>query len=129
MNSAMEENNGDNLLPIAFKNWKETKFISGRIAGERDIENGFAAFTLNNVENHKAEDIDLPTLARLIDYNEINDDYHELVIVIQFECTSEYGIVGYRKFNGETGSCLPYDLNFLRDSEIEEFNLLINEKS
>lgn len=82
------------------------------------------SFFLSDVENHEAVDIDLPTLARLIDHDEINDDYHELVIVIQFESTSEYDVVGYRKFNSETGSSLPYELKFLRDWEIEEFNLL-----
>jgi len=120
----MGQNNNDNLFPIDYKDWKETKFISGKVATESDVENGFAVFYLSDVENHEAVDIDLPTLARLIDHDEINDDYHELVIVIQFESTSEYDVVGYRKFNSETGSCLPYELKFLRDWEIEEFNLL-----
>lgn len=123
----MDKNNTDNLVSIDFKNRKETKFISGRIATESDVKNGFAVFYINNAKNHKACDVDLPTLAQLIDYDEVNDDLHEVVVVIQWEFLEDgygdpYEVVGYKKFNGETGECLPYDLNFLSDSEIEEFN-------
>lgn len=118
----MEKSNIDNLFPINRENWQETKFISGRIATESDVKNGFAAFSINNGNRHEACDIVLPTLAQLIDYDEPNDDLHEVVVVIQFESIDdEYDVVGYRKFNGETGSCLPNDIKWLRDSEIENF--------
>jgi hypothetical protein len=118
----MEKNNTDNFFPIDRKNWKETKFISRRIATESDVENDSAVFFINNAKKHKADDIDLPTLAQIIDYDEVNDDLHEVVIVIQVESINdEYDVIGYRKFSGETGSCLGTDVKWLRDSEIEKF--------
>lgn len=118
----MKKKNTDNLFPIDWKNWRDTKFISGRIATEIDVQNGFAVFSINDAIKHSACDIDLPTLAQLRDYDEPNDDLHEVVVVIQFESIDdEYDLIGYRKFNGETGYCLPDDIRWLRDSEIENF--------
>jgi len=118
----MKKNNTDNLIPIERGKWKETKVISGRIATKSDVKNGFAVFCINNAKNHQACDIDLPTLAHLKYHDEVNDDLHEVVVVVQLESIdNEYDVVGYRKFNGETGSCLPWDIKWLRDSEIEKF--------
>ncbi|WPO79629.1 hypothetical protein [Flavobacterium sp. KACC 22761] len=118
----MEKNNINNFFTINRENWKETKFISGRIATDIDVKNGFATFSINKAKKHTTCDIDLPTLAQLIDYEEPNDDLHEVVVVIQLESNDdEYDVVGYRKFNGETGSCLANDVKWLRDWEIENF--------
>lgn len=114
-------------IPPINENWRTIKFISGRVATKSDVENGSAVFYIENAKQHIAENINLPTLAYLCDFEEENDDYWEVVIVIQnesyyYEEYSEYvEFVGYRKFNGEAHVCRPNDLKFLRDYQIERF--------
>lgn len=109
--------NNEVKAPIKISSWKKIPVVSGRVANEKDLQDGVAVFYLNNDKNHDYYEIELPKLAYL--YSEESDSTN-LIVLIQAESSSNGVIIGYKDFNGEIGACFLEELKFLTNSEIEK---------
>ena len=97
--------------PVDMVHWRDTPAISGRIAVEKDVKEGRAAFYVTGDPNtHRAISIALPACAIL---HESGAKTVTPVIVIQAEETPRSKTVGYRPLGGGNGVCTLAELEIL----------------
>jgi hypothetical protein len=116
------KNETENKWPsFEIKSWKSIPVVTGKVASQTDAENSLAVFCLKNAGvEHKAFEIELPKLAYLT--NEDND-FKELIVIIQAESTENGIVIGYRNPNGGNGAGLLYEFEILTNEEIEQLSL------
>ena len=114
---AMADQNDDLWGPINLKNWKATPCINGRVATRNDVQKGIAVFYLENSNDVKPIQINLPSCALHIDQETKKETP---VILIQAEKSKGQELIGYRFLNGGNGIALLIEFKLL-DKPNEKF--------
>jgi hypothetical protein len=94
--------------PIDMARWTRTPCVSGRLATEKDVKEGRAAFCIEGgVDASPATDVELPALGIQVD----EDSGEELpVVVIQAEIVDGECLFGVRYVDGGNGVCTPEEI-------------------
>jgi len=100
--------------PIDLKNWHQTPAVSGRLATERDVEEGRAVFASHDSGAHPFP-VELPAPAVV---SEEGIGVPTPVIVIQAEeLDDEHIAIGFRYLDGGTGICMAAETEFLAEPD------------
>jgi len=111
----------DNLYgfpAVDIANWKNVPVVNGRMANEKDRENGSTLILVDREKYPNANPLDMkmPRLAKFYCHSSKRE---EIVIVIQALNIQNDSIVGFRFLNGGNGSSRLSKVRFLSDEEIK----------
>ena len=102
---------------IDISNWRKLSHIKNRIATQNDVNKGDAIFQIiPKGKKHIALNIQIPSLAYLIN---LENKTKILVVVTQAEKAGNETVIGIKYLDGSIGACTLEELEFIKESEIE----------
>jgi hypothetical protein len=98
---------------INIADWKNTPFISGRVASESDVKSGNAVFYIKGTST--PAEFNLPCCAMQL----MDDGTEQPVIIIQAENTEDGFLLGVRLLSGGNGICMVEEVRLIAEGFIK----------